>query len=366
MGDGEMDEPESLGAIALAAREQLDNLIFVVNCNLQRLDGPVRGNGKIIQELEADFRGAGWNVIKVIWGSNWDALLARDKNGLLRKRMEECVDGEYQAFKSRDGAYVRKRVFQQVSRAARDGLGHDRRGSLAAAPRRPRSDQSLRRLCRRGRHRGQPTVILAKTIKGYGMGAAGEGMNITHQQKKMDWTDAQGLSRPVPDSGARRQDRRASRCIGRPTTASKSSTSSERREALGGSLPQRRRQSSRSKCRRCRLSSPSSKSTERSRDFDHDGVRADSLGPGARQKHRQARRADRARRIAHLRHGRDVPPARNFLAGRPALQAGGRRPIDVLPRASDRARSCRKASTKPARCRRGSPRPPPTARTTCR
>ena len=111
MGDGEMDEPESLGAIALATREHLDNLIFVVNCNLQRLDGPVRGNGKIIQELEADFRGAGWNVIKVIWGSNWDPLLARDKDGLLRKRMEECVDGEYQAFKARDGAYVRAEFF---------------------------------------------------------------------------------------------------------------------------------------------------------------------------------------------------------------------------------------------------------------
>ena len=146
MGDGEMDEPESLGAIALATREHLDNLIFVVNCNLQRLDGPVRGNGKIIQELEADFRGAGWNVIKVIWGSNWDPLLARDVNGFLRKRMEECVDGEYQAFKARDGAYVRREFFSKYPRTARHGLGHDRSGGLAVAARRPRSGQGLCRV----------------------------------------------------------------------------------------------------------------------------------------------------------------------------------------------------------------------------
>ena len=126
MGDGEMDEPESLGAISLAAREKLDNLIFVVNCNLQRLDGPVRGNGKIIQELEAGFRGAGWNVIKVIWGSNWDPLLERDKLGLLRKRMEEAVDGEYQAFKARDGAYVRKEFFAKYPELLRIGRQHDR------------------------------------------------------------------------------------------------------------------------------------------------------------------------------------------------------------------------------------------------
>ena len=174
VGDGEMDEPESLGAISLATREHLDNLIFVVNCNLQRLDGPVRGNGKIIQELEADFRGAGWNVIKVIWGSNWDALLARDKAGLLRKRMEECVDGEYQAFKARDGAYVRAEFFgkypellNMVAAMTDDEVWELRRGghdpikvyaAYAAAV----------------GHRDQPTVILAKTIKGYGMGAAGE------------------------------------------------------------------------------------------------------------------------------------------------------------------------------------------------
>ncbi len=188
LGDGETDEPESMGAIGVAAREKLDNLVFVVNCNLQRLDGPVRGNGKIIQELESDFRGAGWNVIKVIWGSYWDPLLARDTKGLLQKRMEECVDGEYQTFKSKDGAYVRKHFFgkypellEMVSNMTDDDIwrlnrgGHDPHKIYAA-------------YAAAVKHQGQPTVILAKTIKGYGMGEAGEAQNITHQQKKMGTT----------------------------------------------------------------------------------------------------------------------------------------------------------------------------------
>ncbi len=184
LGDGETDEPESLGAIGMAGREQLDNLVFVINCNLQRLDGPVRGNGKIIQELESEFRGAGWNVIKVIWGSRWDPLLARDKNGLLMKRMMECVDGEYQTYKSKDGAYVREHFFNtpelkaMVADYSDEDIwalnrgGHDPHKIYAAY-------QAATQ------HKGQPTVILAKTIKGYGMGEAGQAMNITHQQKKM-------------------------------------------------------------------------------------------------------------------------------------------------------------------------------------
>ncbi|MEO1191147.1 MAG: pyruvate dehydrogenase (acetyl-transferring), homodimeric type [Pseudomonadota bacterium] len=185
LGDGEMDEPESLGAISLAARESLDNLIFVVNCNLQRLDGPVRGNGKIIQELEGDFRGAGWNVIKVIWGSGWDDLLERDESGRLRQLMEETVDGDYQAFKSKGGAYTRENFFGRYPETA----------ALVA----DMSDEEIWQLQRGGHdphkvfaayqaainHKGQPTVILVKTVKGYGMGEAGEGQNITHQQKKM-------------------------------------------------------------------------------------------------------------------------------------------------------------------------------------
>ncbi len=203
MGDGEMDEPESLGAISLASRENLDNLIFVINCNLQRLDGPVRGNSKIIQELESDFRGSGWNVIKVIWGSYWDPLLAKDTKGLLQRRMMECVDGEYQTIKARDGAYVRKHFFgkypellEMVANMSDDDIwrlnrgGHDPYKVYAAYA------EAIQ-------HKGQPTVILAKTIKGYGMGESGEAQNITHQQKKMGTTslkafrDRFGL--PIPD-----------------------------------------------------------------------------------------------------------------------------------------------------------------------
>jgi len=189
LGDGEMDEPESLGAIGLAAREKLDNLVFVVNCNLQRLDGPVRGNSKIIQELEGSFRGSGWNVIKVIWGSYWDQLLAKDKSGLLIKRMNECVDGEYQAFKAKGGKYVREKFF---------GKYPELRELVSSM-----TDKDIWRLNRGGhdphkvyaaytaamQNNGSPSVILAKTIKGYGMGKTGESVNTTHQQKKLDEQD---------------------------------------------------------------------------------------------------------------------------------------------------------------------------------
>ena len=208
MGDGEMDEPESMGAIGMAARENLDNLIFVVNCNLQRLDGPVRGNGKIIQELESDFRGAGWNVIKVVWGRHWDPLFARDKKGILMRRMMEVVDGEYQTIKSKDGAYVREHFFNtpELKELVADY-----------------SDDDIWKLNRGGHdpfkvynayhaavnHKGQPTVILAKTIKGYGMGESGEAQNITHQQKKMSRDVDPELPRPLRHPGARRQARRS-------------------------------------------------------------------------------------------------------------------------------------------------------------
>ncbi|KTD75094.1 pyruvate dehydrogenase (acetyl-transferring), homodimeric type [Legionella waltersii] len=185
LGDGEMDEPESLGALSIAAREQLDNLIFVVNCNLQRLDGPVRGNGKIIQELEGIFRGAGWNVIKVIWGGRWDPLLARDKEGWLQKRMEECLDGDYQAYKANDGSYVRQHFFNQYPELKKmvDNLSDEEIWRLNRGGHDPQKVYAA--YAKAVEHKGSPTVILAKTIKGYGMGAAGEGLNITHQQKKM-------------------------------------------------------------------------------------------------------------------------------------------------------------------------------------
>ncbi|MEK7745939.1 MAG: pyruvate dehydrogenase (acetyl-transferring), homodimeric type, partial [Elusimicrobiota bacterium] len=186
LGDGETDEPESLGSISLAGREKLDNLIFVINCNLQRLDGPVRGNGQIIQELEAMFRGAGWNVLKVIWGSDWDALLKADHDASLVKRMNEIIDGELQKYIVESGAYIREHFFGKNPKLL-DLVSH-------------LSDEEIRKLTRGGHdtqkvysaykaaveHKGQPTVILVNTIKGYGLGEAGEGRNITHQQKKLN------------------------------------------------------------------------------------------------------------------------------------------------------------------------------------
>jgi pyruvate dehydrogenase E1 component len=239
MGDGEMDEPESMGAITLASREELDNLIFVINCNLQRLDGPVRGNGKIIQELEAAFRGAGWNVIKVVWGSYWDPLLQRDTKGLLRKRMEECVDGEYQNFKSKDGAYVREHFF---------GKYPELKNMVSNL-----SDEDVWRLNRGGHdphkvyaayhaavnHTGQPTVILAKTVKGYGMGEAGEGQNITHQQKKMG-EQALKAFRDRFDIPISNDEIAGTPFYRPPNDSPEIKYMHERRKALGGYLPARR------------------------------------------------------------------------------------------------------------------------------
>ena len=239
-GDGEMDEPESLGAISLAAREKLDNLIFVINCNLQRLDGPVRGNGKVIQEFEAAFRGSGWNVLKVLWGSYWDPLLAMDKDGLLRKRMEECVDGEYQNFKSKGGAYTREHFF---------GKYPELKEMVAAM-----SDEDIWRLNRGGHdphkvyaayhsavnHVGQPTVILAKTVKGYGMGQEGEGQNTTHQQKSMGVETLKAFRTrfdlPLTDEQVENLS------FYRPAEDSpEMQYLKSRREAMGGFVPSRRR-----------------------------------------------------------------------------------------------------------------------------
>ena len=238
-GDGEMDEPESLGAISLAAREKLDNLIFVINCNLQRLDGPVRGNGKIIQELESEFRGSGWNVIKVIWGSYWDPLLAKDKDGILQTIMMDTVDGEYQNYKANDGAYVRKHFFgkhpktlEMVSRMSDDDIwrlnrgGHDPNKIYAA-------------FSAASRHKGQPTVILVKTIKGYGMGKVAEGRNTAHQTKKLDdltiqeFRDRFGI--PISD------DQLPEVPFYKPSEDSPEiKYLHERRKLLGGYLPARR------------------------------------------------------------------------------------------------------------------------------
>ncbi len=238
MGDGEMDEPESMGAISLAGREHLDNLVFVVNCNLQRLDGPVRGNGKIIQELETNFRGAGWNVIKVVWGENWDPLLAADHDGLLRRRMMEAVDGEYQTFKSRDADYVREYFFgayPELKERVKD-MTDPEIWALNRGGHSPRKVHAAYAAAMA--HEGQPTVILAKTIKGYGMGRAGEGQNITHQQKKMNeealLAFRDRFNVPLSDDQAKKA------VFYKPADdAPEMAYLREHREALGGSLPAR-------------------------------------------------------------------------------------------------------------------------------
>jgi pyruvate dehydrogenase E1 component len=240
LGDGETDEPESLGAISLAGREQLDNLVFVINCNLQRLDGPVRGNGKIVQELEGLFHGAGWNVIKVLWGSGWDQLLAKDSSGQLRKRMEECVDGEYQDFKSKNGAYVRQQFFDKYPETAAlvKDLSDDEIWALRRGGHDP--DKVYSAYAAAVKHTGQPTVILAKTVKGYGMGEAGEGQNITHQQKKMGLEALRKFRDrfSIPVSDAQIEDAPFLKLGDKER-----GYLDERRRALGGPLPQRRAKS---------------------------------------------------------------------------------------------------------------------------
>jgi pyruvate dehydrogenase E1 component len=243
LGDGEMDEPESTGAISLASREKLDNLVFVINCNLQRLDGPVRGNGKVIQELEGQFRGAGWNVIKVIWGSGWDQLLAADTNGALLKVMSETVDGEYQDYKSKNGAYVRERFFGKSPETAAmvKDWTDDQIWALVRGGHDPLKVYAAYKAA--SEHKGQPTLILAKTVKGYGMGEAGEGQNITHQQKKMgehalrEFRDRFGLTQITDEKLAEIPFIRFEE--GSPELE----YLRRRREALGGALPSRRARS---------------------------------------------------------------------------------------------------------------------------
>ena len=238
LGDGEMDEPESLGAITLAARENLENLIFVVNCNLQRLDGPVRGNGKVIQELEAAFRGAGWNVIKVIWSSDWDPLLEADDSGLLVKRMDEVLDGEMQRYTISSGSYVRKDFFGKYPELLElvKGYSDEQLGALKRGGHDPGKVYAAYKAA--VEHKGSPTVILAQTIKGYGMGEAGEGKNITHSQKKLNEDELKEFRTrfniPVSD------DEIAAAPFYKPDDDSPEiKYLKERRTALGGSLPRR-------------------------------------------------------------------------------------------------------------------------------
>src|SRR4051812_6113237 len=372
LGDGECDEPESLGAISLGGREHLDNLVFVINCNLQRLDGPVRGNGKIIQELEAIFKGAGWNVLKVLWGSGWDKLLAADTSGILLKRMEEAVDGEYQDFKSKNGAYVREHFFGKYPELAAmvADWSDDQIWALVRGGHDPLKVYAAYQIAQN--HKGQPTVILAKTVKGYGMGEAGEGQNITHQQKKMGETHLKEFrdrfSLPLAD------DQLKDVPFLRFEEGSPELTYlRERRRSLGGHLPARRRPAQGRAVPRLRgglaraalparaaplpgrppAGAPPQGRVARGAaalgvrrpaqghrgadDLDHDGVRPHPQHAPARQEDRQARGADRARRVAHLRHGGHVPPVRHLQPGGPALPAGGRQPAHVLQGGQGRA-----------------------------
>ncbi|HEY5257308.1 MAG TPA: pyruvate dehydrogenase (acetyl-transferring), homodimeric type [Candidatus Baltobacteraceae bacterium] len=241
LGDGETDEPESLGAISLAAREKLDNLIWVVNCNLQRLDGPVRGNGKIIQELERVFKGAGWNVIKLVWGTNWDTLLAKDTSGKLVQLMNECVDGDYQTFKARDGAFVREKFFGRYPETAAlvADWSDEQIWALQRGGHDPRKVYAAYKAATE--HKGRPTVILAKTIKGYGMGGAGEAQNIAHQAKKMELEAMRAFrdrfSIPVSDAEIEKIP------FYKPADDSNEMRYLRERMAALGHLPQRRRAS---------------------------------------------------------------------------------------------------------------------------
>jgi pyruvate dehydrogenase E1 component len=321
LGDGETDEVESLGAIGMAGREKLDNLIFVINCNLQRLDGPVRGNGKIIQELESEFRGAGWNVIKLIWGTHWDALFQRDKKGILKKRMMELCDGEYQTFKAKNGAYVRENFFntpelrELVADWTDDEVwqlnrgGHDIFKIFAAydAP---------------SPTRAQPTLILAKTIKGFGMGQAGEAMNISHQQKKMDHEQIgrfrDRFSLPVPDDQL--EEAALPEVCRRFGGIQVHAAAPHGPRRLPAAAPAQGRAAGHPAARHLRRAAQGLR--RRPRAVHDDGHRPHHEHDAEGQECRQERRAHRARRIAHLRHGRHVPLGRHLESGRPELCAG--------------------------------------------
>ena len=356
LGDGETDEPESLGAITLPAREKLDNLIFVVNCNLQRLDGPVRGNGQIIQELEAVFRGAGWNVIKVLWGKDWDPLLAKDKDGLLVKRMGEIVDGEYQKYAVESGDYLRKHFWGKYPQLL-DMVKH-------------LSDDELKKLKLGGHdpvkvynaykaaveHKGQPTVLLIRTIKGYGLGDAGEGKNITHQQKKLTEDELlavrERFSIPVPE------EKISEAPYYRPDDKSPEVTYlKERRKALGGSLPIRNAKTT-------PLPAPANPEIFEEFAKGTEGRPASTTMVFVRLLSKLLRDPEIGKivvpivpgRSAYVRHGGAVPPGRHLFARRPAVRAGrhGHAPLlqGVDRRPDSRGRHQRGGLARVVHCRR--------------
>ena len=299
---------------------ELDNLIFVVNCNLQRLDGPVRGNGKIISELESLFRGSGWNVIKCLWGSDWDPLFAKDKSGRLIQLMNECVDGEYQSFKAKGGAYVRKEFFGQYPETA--WLVEDMTDEQVAGLHRGGHDpvKVYNAYKAAVEHKGGPTVVLAKTVKGYGMGDAGEARNPTHQNKKLNEKAIEYFRArfeiPIPDEAAR------DGALYRPPESSpEMAYMHERRRVLGGYLPMRKPAPSQTKAPAGGVHGRVLPGFERAPSFDHDGVRQTADEADEASRIWQAGRSHRSRRSAHVRHGIDVPNLRDLRRGRPALQA---------------------------------------------
>ena len=362
LGDGETDEPETLGAITLASREKLDNLIFVVNCNLQRLDGPVRGNGKIIQELEAIFRGAGWNVIKVIWGGDWDPLIQSDRDGLLVKRMGEITDGQYQKYLVESGAYFRQNFFGTDPRLLKmvEHLSDEQLAKMRLGGHDPIKVYAAYKAA--VEHKGSPTVILAKTIKGYGLGESGEGKNITHQQKKINDEELRMFrSRfgiPIPD-----EQLHDAPFYRPPEDSPEIQYMQERRKQLGGYLPERKVRAADQPRRSRGAVRGVLQGHGRPQGFDHDGVRAHAGETAARPGDRQADRAHHSRRSAHLRHGSAVPAGRHLLAAWASSTSRWTWTRCSITRKPKTGRFWRKGSPKPARCRRSSPPEPRTPTT---
>ena len=323
LGDGEMGEPESLGAIGVAAREELDNLTFVINCNLQQLDGPVRGNGKIIQELESTFRGAGWNVIKVVWGREWDDLLARDVDGVLVNKMNSTPDGQFQTYSVESGGYVRDNFFGGDPRLRKmvEHMSDDQIAKL------PRGGHDYRKVYAAfdaaSKHVGQPTVILAHTIKGWTIDAL-EGKNATHQMKKLTNDDLKTfrdrLYLPISDKEIDESEVAPFFHPGKDSPEIEYMM--ERRRQLGGSLPKREVTLQAAQAARRRDVRRAQAGLGQAGDRHHDGAGAAAARPDEGQGDRPADRADRAGRVPHLRHGRDVPDGQGLQPDGPALRVG--------------------------------------------
>ena len=366
MGDGECDEPESLGALTLASREGLDNLIFVINCNLQRLDGPVRGNGKIIQELEAAFRGAGWNCIKVIWGGDWDPLLEHDKTGLLVKRMGEVVDGEFQKYSVAGGAYIREHFFGKYPELLKL-VEHMTDEQLAKLKRGGHDPEKVYAAYKAAvEHKGSPTVILAHTIKGYGLGEAGEGKNIAHQAKKIDakhlleFRNRFGLT--VPDEA--RQQGRLLQAAGGLRGDSRISRSTARRSAA----PCRRAWSTVRRCRRPATTSSSptpAAAATRSRPPPASSWTCSPTCCATPTSASGSCRSCPTRRgpSAWTRSSPSTRSTPTSASSTSRWTPSSSRPPTARPRT---ASFWKKASPRPARCRRSSRPAPPTPRTACR